>query len=205
MGTTDQPVTAFVAEAPVSPEVQALLDADVKAHGHAMNLTRVWAHHPEVRAGLMQLFDATGAAAGLSVRDRGILIMAGASTLGDSYCALAWGGKITKESGDPEVAACVLRGDDAQLDDRARALAAWARQVASDPNATSSDDVQGLRAVGFDDAQILALTAFVALRLAFSSVNDALGIQPDHVFDGLAEPVRSAVTFGRPVAPPRPT
>ncbi len=31
---------------------------------------------------------------GLSFRQRGILVTAAASALGDSYCLLAWGGKL---------------------------------------------------------------------------------------------------------------
>jgi alkylhydroperoxidase family enzyme len=70
--------------------------------------------------------------------------------------------------------------------------------VAGDPNGTTAADVEALRAAGFDDAQVLAITVFVAQRLAFSTVNDALGAQPDDQLVAAApEPVRAAVTFGR--------
>ena len=79
-----------------------------------------------------------------------------------------------------------------------QALAHWARLVARDPNAITDDDVQALRRVGFHDGQIFAITAFVALRLAFATVNDALGAVPDReLSDAVPEPVRSAVAFGR--------
>ena len=95
----------------------------------------------------------------------------------------------------------VLRGDDAALDGTERALARWARQLARDPNSTTAADVQALRAAGFDDAQIFAISVFVALRIAFSTVNDALGAQPDQQLASDAPAaVRDAVTFGRPVA-----
>ena len=60
---------------------------------------------------------------------------------------------------------------------------------------------QSLRDAGFDDAQIFAISVFVALRIAFSTVNDALGAQPDQQL-GVDAPdaVRDAVTFGRPIA-----
>jgi alkylhydroperoxidase family enzyme len=74
--------------------------------------------------------------------------------------------------------------------------------VVRDPNATTADDVRALREVGYDDAAILALTTFVALRLAFASVNDALAPSPDRrLYDRAPGPVREAVTFGRPVGP----
>ena len=80
-------------------------------------------------------------------------------------------------------------------------MAAWARQVARDPNATTPADVQALRDAGLDDGQIFAITAFVALRLAFSAINDSLGAQPDaQLAQSLPREVREAVTYGRPVA-----
>ena len=60
--------------------------------------------------------------------------------------------------------------------------------------------MQALRDAGFDDAQIFAITVFVALRLAFSTVNDALGPRPDRALvDELPQPVSAAVTWGRAV------
>jgi len=41
----------------------------------------------------------------------------------------------------------------------------------------------------------------VALRLAFSTINDSLGAQPDaQLAQSLPREVREAVTYGRPVA-----
>ena len=82
-------------------------------------------------------------------------------------------------------------------------MTTWARTVARDPNATTPADIQALRDAGLDDEQIFAITAFVALRLAFSTINDALGAQPDaQLAQSLPPEVREAVTYGRPVAPP---
>jgi hypothetical protein len=85
-------------------------------------------------------------------------------------------------------------------------MAAWARPVTRDPNGTSATDVQELRDAGFSDADILAMTVYVALRVALSTVNDALGVRPDAEYQTLAPaPVRDAVTFGRPLqASPQP-
>ena len=67
-----------------------------------------------------------------------------------------------------------------------------------DPNGTTRADVQELRAAGLDDEQVFAVTAFVALRLAFSTVNDALGASPDaELAASVPDAVRSAVGYGR--------
>ena len=78
-------------------------------------------------------------------------------------------------------------------------MASWARKVAKDPNRTTQEDVEALRSAGFNDEQIFAITAFIALRLAFSTVNDALGVGPDMALRTAApEAVVRAVQFGRP-------
>ena len=56
--------------------------------------------------------------------------------------------------------------------------------MAADPNATTPADIQELRDCGLDDGQIFAITAFVAFRIAFSTVNDSLGAQPDASWPG---------------------
>jgi alkylhydroperoxidase family enzyme len=137
-------------------------------------------------------------ASGLTFRQCAILVTATASTLGDSACSMAWGGKLGNVS-DPALAAAVLTGTDTGLTEQDRALAGWARKVVRDPNATTAADVQVLRDCGLDDGQIFAVTTYVALRLAFSTVNDALGLHPDaQLAQSLPSAVLDAVTYGRP-------
>jgi alkylhydroperoxidase family enzyme len=149
-------------------------DQDVQGLGYVMNASALWAHDPAALDGLSDLLGHVTPAGSLTYRQRAILVTSCASALGDSYCSLAWGSKLAAEAG-ADVAEGVLCGDDTPLDDSERALARWARQLARDPNTTTAGDVQSLRAAGFDDAQIFAITVFVAVRIAFSTVNDALG------------------------------
>jgi alkylhydroperoxidase family enzyme len=80
-------------------------------------------------------------------------------------------------------------------------LADWARKVARNPNETSAPDIAVLRAAGLGDRDIFEATVFVAFRLAFSTVNDALGIAPDwQLAEALTPEVRAAVSYGRQVA-----
>jgi uncharacterized peroxidase-related enzyme len=191
---------SFLEEPPASPQVQALYHDDLADGGYVWNVSRLWAHQPDTLNRLFELMSQAFAASGLAFRQRGILVTAAASALGDSYCSLAWGGKLSKASG-AALAAGVLNGSDAGLTDQEKAMAAWARKVARDPNATTPADIQALREAGLDDGQIFAITAFVALRLAFSAINDSLGAQPDaQLAQFLPQQVRAAVTYGRPVA-----
>jgi uncharacterized peroxidase-related enzyme len=182
----------------VTPEAQAIFDEDIAEDGYVMNVSRLWAYNPGLVTGLFDLMRHAISEQGLTFRHRGILVAACASTLGDSYCSVAWGSKLATVS-DPEIAAAVIRGDDEGLNEEERALASWARKVAGDPNGTTEEDVHALRAAGFSDERIFAITAFVALRLAFSTVNDALGVGPDMPLCASApKEVVRAVNYGRP-------
>ena len=182
-----------------SDEAQHMFDEDVAELGYVMNVSRLWAYQPATVAGLFNLLRQANSADNLSIRQRGILVAACASAFGDSYCSLAWGSKLATAS-DPQTAAGVLSGADDGLSTSERAMARWARKVARDPNATGATDVQALRDAGFSDSQIFTMTVFVALRLAFSTVNDALGLRPDAALRTTApRVVLDAVTVGRPI------
>jgi len=191
---------SFLAAPAQTPAARELYDEDVHDLGYVMNLTRLWAHVPSEHEALFRLVDASSRAAGLSVRERGVLVTAMASKLGDSYCAFSWGAKLTNVA-DARLAAGVLAGTDERLPARDQALALWARRVTCDPNATTASDLDDLRAAGYSDQQIAAITLYLGLRIAFSTVNDALGAAPDRQLAELvADEVREAVTWGRPAA-----
>ena len=190
----------YLSEPPPTPATEHMYAADRATMGYVMTGSHLWGHRPELHEGLFDLLGQAAATAGLTLRQRGVLVTACASTFGDSYCSMAWGWKLAGAA-DPDLAADVLRGVDDRLDPREKALAGWARRLAADPNATVPADVQPLRDAGYDEAQILAITTFVALRIAFSTVNDALGVQPEPELVAMApDGVRAAVTYGRPFA-----
>jgi len=196
--TTSATPASFLADPPLDEAVQQLYDRDLEGLGYVMNLSKVWAQSPDA---LTMMSDAMRMASDLSDLDadeRALLVVATASTMGDAYCSLSFGAKLARVVGE-EITARVVLGDDAQLTPHGRLLAAWARQVVRDPNATTADQVQALRAAGFEDRQIFGLTLFVALRVLFSTVNDALGASPDSALAASTpQAVVEAVDFGRP-------
>ncbi|MEO5652339.1 MAG: methyltransferase domain-containing protein [Marmoricola sp.] len=192
--------SGFIGAATDTPAARAMYDEDLEDLGYVMNCVRLWAHLPAVNEGLFDLMGHSAKLAGLSVRERGILITAMAATMHDSSCSLAWGAKLADVS-DPGLAAGVLAGHDTGLSESEQALARWARKVTADPTVTAEDDVEALRRAGYDDTRIVAVTAFIALRQAFAVVNDALGLPPDRELRAHAPAeVRDVVTYGRPVA-----
>jgi len=172
----------------------------VAGSGYVWNVSRLRAHRPETLRRLSGLMFQAFTPGGLSLRHRGILVTAAAPAPGDSCRSLAWGGKLGKAP-DPALAAGVADGSGAGLTGQEKAMAGWARKVARDPDATTPAGIQALREAGLDDGQIFAITAFVALRLAFSTTNDPPGAQPGaQLAQSLPQEVREAVTYGRPVA-----
>jgi SAM-dependent methyltransferase/alkylhydroperoxidase family enzyme len=193
----DEPTGNFLGWYPPSAGSEKLRRDDVEGEGFVWNVSRLWGRAPESLEHIAGVMDDAVKLGNLTMRQRGVLITAMASELGDSYCSLAWGGKLAKQT-DDEFSAAALRGDDTPLEPADRALAEWARAVVRDPNATTPQDVARLRDVGFTDDQIFAITFYVAMRLAFSTFNDALGTQPDaKLFARLPERIREAVTWGR--------
>ncbi len=191
--------TLFLSAPATTPAVRAIFDEDIEEVGYVMNSSRLWGYQPETHEGLFELMEAVTKAGGLTVRQRAILVTASASTLGDSYCSLAWGSRLAAAAG-ADTAAGVLLAHDAGLTSPEQVMADWARKVTRDPNGIDEGDVRALREAGFEDQQIFAMTTYVALRIAFSTVNDALGAHPDGAYRRTAPPpVLDAVTFGRPI------
>ncbi|MBE1605472.1 carboxymuconolactone decarboxylase family protein [Actinopolymorpha pittospori] len=190
---------AFLGDPPQDPAVSAAYEADLASDGYVNNLTRVWCWRPDVLTSFQTLRTELLAESRLSPREVAVMVAATAAARHDAYCALAWGSRLAELS-DEATAAGVLQGVDGDLSDREAALAAWSRQVVHDPNATTEADVDRLRGAGFDDQEIFEATTWIAFRLAFSTVNDALGARPDpQLAKNAPRLVREAVTYGRPV------
>lgn len=191
----------FISAPDDSVETAKVYESSAKAQGFVMNLTRAWAWRPEVFDGFASLRSQLTGKSSLTQRELAVMVCAAAGQLGDSYCSLAWGRTLANEAGAVTAAAVIKDGPAEGLSERERALAAWARKVVADPNATTADDVAALRKAGLSDREVFEATLFIAFRQAFSTVNDALGASPDRELAERVPPeVRAAVTFGRAVA-----
>lgn len=192
---------SFLADPEIDEHVERMYETDLSGQGYIAHLTRVWAHSPEALAALSYVLKRATDTAGLDVRQRSLLVTACAATISDSYCSLAFGSKLASTAGE-DVAVAILESDDSALSPDERTLAMWAGRVAHDPNSATAEDVDALRAIGYDDGQIFAITLFIALRMAFSTVNDALGAAPDaELAERAPAAVRAAITYGRPPSP----
>lgn len=188
----------FLGEPPASEATEAAYAEDRDADGYVNNLTRLWSWRPDLLRSFIALRASLMRASALTDREWAVLVTSTAATLGDSYCSLAWGARLARLS-DEETASQIIAGGAAPaLSEREAALADWTRRVVRDPNGTTSEDVGRLREVGLDDREIFEATAFIAFRLAFSTVNDALGAAPDRqLAEAAPDVIRAAVSYGR--------
>ena len=187
----------FLEEPPSTDAGRSLYDDDRESQGYVDNLTRLWSWRPEVRQQFSVLRQLLIESTELSAVDLAVLDVSTAAARQSSYCALAKGSGLAGLT-DTESAAAVVAGSVDGLDPRTAALANWAKKVAMRPSNTSREDLQPLRDLGLSDQEIFDATMTVALRVMFSTVNDALGAQPDaQLAQRVPAAVRAAVTYGR--------
>jgi len=187
----------FLNEPPSSGLLRSQYEDDRAADGYVSNHTRLWGWRPEVWGDFFQTRQTLIAGSSLTPSDLALLNAAAAAARSSSYCALAWGTRLAGQV-DPATAVRVLEGSLAALGDREAELTGWARRVAVDPTSTTQADVDRLRAIGLSDREIFDATIVIAMRVAFTAVNDALGALPDAQLAADApDAVRAAVSYGR--------
>lgn len=187
-----------VAEDRATGAVAAMYDR-VRGTGALPNWAYLFSPKPELLDGWQALLGAVKA--GQDLRRYELATLGAARALGSSYSCLAHGQVLL----DDGLAAETLReiaetGTSAALAPAERAILAFAAKVAGDAGAITADDVQALRAEGLTERDILDVAATAAARCVFSKLLDALGARPDAAFRALPDPLRTALTPGRPIA-----
>ena len=180
--------------------VAELYETDRATRGHVPNFTQAFSLRPEVYAAWRQLNDAIKA--DMDLRRYELATIAAARRLRSSYCMLAHGSLLADRfMGGEAVRAVAADPAAAGLDPVDVAVMALAEKVAADATAVTEEDIDGLRALGLADAEILGVVLAAAARCFFSKTLDALGCNPDAAFNELIEPeLRDALTIGRPIA-----
>jgi uncharacterized peroxidase-related enzyme len=183
-----------------TPAESELYEADLEQQGYVANMTRVFAHRPELWAAWRGLV--TAIRGSMDWRRYELVTLAAARELRSSYCMLAHGSILAKRFMAPEdVRAVATDPDNAGLDALDLAVMDLAEKVADDATAVTQEDIDGLRALGLPDAEILGVVLAAAARCFFSKTLDGLGALPDHTYDAMEPALRDALTVGRPIAP----
>jgi uncharacterized peroxidase-related enzyme len=179
-----------VPESEAAGAVAAMYAAERERVGAVPNLARAFSLRPDVYAAWRRLHGAI--TVNMDARRYELATLAAALRLRSSYCALAHG-KALLDLGLDEDAVC----DGVGLTDVEVAVMELAEKVASDAPSVTQEDIDGLRILGLDDAEIVDVVLAAAARCFFSTVLDGLGVEPDARFARLPPRVRQSLTVGR--------
>jgi uncharacterized peroxidase-related enzyme len=167
------------------------------AWGFVPNYARVFCHRPEVLARWGQLLAEIKRP--MDPRRFELVTFVAAHELRHSACALVHGAKLRAFFDDARIID-IAEGRTAMLSNAEQALLRFARLLARDAAAVTAHDVQSLRSLGFGDAEIFDAAAAAAGRAFFTKLLDGLGVLADAPLQSLEEPLRRALTVGRPIA-----
>jgi alkylhydroperoxidase family enzyme len=174
---------AFIQPAPedeVTGAVAEAYEADRHEDGFVSNLVQAFSHRPEVFSAWLGLKDAvTGP---MDQRRYELVTIAAARRVRSSYCMLAHGSVLVERFYEVDIAVMDLSD-----------------KIAADAGSVSEADVERLRELGLNDAEIFDVVAAAAMRCFFTKIVDGLGFQPDAAYAELDESLREALVVGRPI------
>ena len=117
--------------------------------------------------------------------------LAAARALGNAYCSLAHGTILCEKFFSAEQLTRIAEDfRTAGLPPADVAIMAFAERMARDASSITAEDVAGLRAHGLSEAEIFDVAAAAAARCFFAKMLDALGAQPDAIYQELEEGLR---------------
>jgi uncharacterized peroxidase-related enzyme len=179
-------------------DVAQMYETDREVFGHVPNLTQAFSQRPAIYAAWRQLNGSIKST--MDLRRYELATLAAAAQLRSSYCCLAHGSVLVGQFLEAEtVAALVADHRAGGLSEQEVAVMDFAEQVARDATAIQQSDVDRLRDLGLNDAEILEVVVAATARCFFSKTLDALGVQPDAKYGDLEPGLRDALTVGRAI------
>ena len=179
--------------------VAAMYETDREVFGFLPNLTQGFSLRPDVYAAWRNLNGAIKA--NMDLRRYELATIAAARRIRSTYCALAHGSVLMDKFVDPETLKAVVADHHAAgLDPVDVAVMDLADKVANDATSVTEEDVDGLRALGLSDADILDVVLAAAVRCFFSKTLDGIGVDPDAKYAQLDGDLLDVLTVGRTIA-----
>jgi alkylhydroperoxidase family enzyme len=177
--------------------VAAMYLRQQRVWGYIPNYAKVFCHRPEVLARWGALLAEIRRP--MDKRRFELVTFIAAYELGNSACAMAHGRTLGEFFSNDQIRAIAAGQCEGILTEAEQAMVAFARQVATDAQLATADQVAALRTNGYTDAEIFDIAATAAGRAFFAKLLDALGVQLDSAFLALDEPLRRVLTVGRPI------
>lgn len=170
-----------IPEAEAEGTLREVYEGDQKSLGYVPNHAMVFSLRPEVLAA-WRAFQGS-IRKNLRLRRYELVTLAAAQALHCRYCILAHGAILNKNGvGLDQLRAILVNSHDAGLEPAEVAMMAFARKIVRGANEMSQADVDVLRALGLEDAEILDITLTATMRCFASKTFNALGAGPDAAY-----------------------
>ncbi len=178
-------------------QLREFYENDVKNLGVASNTTRSFSLRPEIWEVWLGLVKAIRKK--MRLRDYELATFAAAQEMGCTFCMLAHGSVLQKNSvGAEQLEAMGKDFHHAGLEEKEVLMMDYAQKVVRDAPSTTQEDFDKLRAAGWTDEDILNITVTAAARSFASKVFDALRADPDAIYKELDEETHHALIGRRP-------
>jgi alkylhydroperoxidase family enzyme len=192
------PFITSVPEDQATGAVAAMYGADREAFGHVPNFTKAFSLRPDVYAAWRGLNVAIKH--NMDLRRYELATVAAATRLRSTSCTLAHGSVLLERFLDEDELRAVVEHDTTALDPLDAAVLELADKVVLDATSVTAADVDRLRSLGLDDADILGVVLAAAARCFFSKVLDGIGVEADASYAALDPELRDTLIVGRPIA-----
>jgi uncharacterized peroxidase-related enzyme len=155
-----------------------LYEADLQADGYVANLTRAFSLRPDALVAWRQL--ALTIRKTMDPRWYELVTIAVAAALRCQYSTLVHGAALRSQFYSAEQVEAIVRDyRHAGLNPPDVAMMALAEKISLRAHEVTPEDIDGLRAYGFTDPDILDIVLAAAARNFFSRALEALGAEPD--------------------------
>ncbi len=173
-----------VSDTEAEGKLREIYEGDRKNMGYVPNHARIFSLRPEV----LEAWRAFQKSIRKNIRLRRyeLVTLAAAMALNCRYCILAHGTILIKNGISVDQLRSILANfNDAGLEQTEVAMMEFAQKIIRNANEITIEDVDALRALDLDDVEILDFTLTATMRSFASKTFDALGAEPDDVYDEL--------------------
>jgi uncharacterized peroxidase-related enzyme len=169
-------------------DIQELYAKNREKPGFVPNVFRASSLRPQQLRGFIALYDSIMEAdSGLTKAEREMIAVAVSAENHCFYCLVSHGAILRIRSKDPVLADTIAANyRAANLSPRQRAMLDFAVKLTRASDTCSDEDIEGLRAHGFGDEDIMDIIQTAAFFNYSNRVASALEMRPNHEFFGMA-------------------
>jgi uncharacterized peroxidase-related enzyme len=177
--------------------LKEMYDAELTNSGIVDNAAQSFSLRPAVYTAWQNLL--SHIRSNMDLRRYELVTIAAASRLRCSYCTLAHGEVLRSRFFSAEqVEAIVQDYRHAGLEPAEVAMMAYAEKIVLNAYKVTPEEIDGLRAHGFSDTDILDIALTAAARSFISKAIDAVGTEPDEKYMDVQPELRQTLAVGRP-------